>query len=66
MANRIREAREAKGWNQRRLAEATHTCQAIISNLERETRKPWLSVAKKLSRVLKVPIKELFPDDFRK
>jgi len=67
MANKIREAREATGWNQRELAEATHICQAIISELERDTRKPWLNVAKKLSRVLKVPIKELFPeDDFRK
>lgn len=63
MANKIREAREAKGWNQRELAEATHTCQAIISELERETRKPWLKVAEKLSKALNVPIKELFPDD---
>ena len=63
MASRIREAREAKGWNQRELAEATHTCQAIISELERENRKPWLKVAKKLSKALKVPIEELFPED---
>ena len=63
MANKIREAREAKGWNQRELAEATHICQAIISELERETRKPWLKVAEKLSQALNVPIRELFPDD---
>jgi len=67
MASKIRQAREAKGWNQRELAEATHTCQAIISELEREARKPWLKVAEKLSQALGVPIEELFPqDDFRK
>lgn len=63
MANRIREAREAKGWNQRELAEATHTCQAIISELERGVRKPWLRVAKKLAKALGVPIEEIFPED---
>ena len=67
MANKIRQAREAKSWNQRQLAEATHTCQALISELERDIRKPWPKVAKKLSQALEVPIEELFPeDDFKK
>lgn len=67
MANNIRHTRETKGWNQRELAEATHTCQAIVSELERGTRKPWLKVAEKLSQALGVSIEELFPeDDFEK
>ena len=66
MANRIREVRQAKGWNQRELAEATHTCQTIISELERGVRRPWLRVAKKLSQALKASIEELFPDEFNK
>lgn len=63
MSNRIREAREAKGWNQRELAEATHTCQAIISEVERGVRRPWPRVAKKVARALKASVEEIFPDD---
>lgn len=63
MANKIREIREANGWKQRELAEATHTCQAIISELERGARRPWLKVAEKLSQALQVPIEEIFPED---
>ena len=66
MSNRIRGVREAKGWNQRELAEATHTCQTIISELERDVRKPWLLVAERLSQALGVSTEELFPDDFKK
>ena len=53
MPNRLREIRETKGWNQRELAEATHVCQTVISDLEREVRKPWPLVVKRLSKALK-------------
>ena len=65
MSNRIRDVRQAKGLKQRELAEAAHTCQTIISELEREVRKPWLMVAKRLSQALEVSIEDLFPDDFK-
>lgn len=42
MVNNVCKSREIKGWNQRELAEAAHTCQALISELERGIRKPWL------------------------
>lgn len=64
MTNRLREVRETRGLKQRELAEATHTCQTIISEFERGVRKPWLKVAKKLSRALGITIQELFPNDF--
>jgi len=64
MSNRLREIREAKGFNQRELAEKTHTSQTTISELELGKRKPWLKVARRLARKLGVPVEELFPDDF--
>ncbi len=61
--NKLREVRLEKGLNQRQLSEASHTPQAIVSALEREVQKPWPKVAKRLSRVLKMPVYELFPED---
>lgn len=61
--NRLREVRLEKGLNQRQLSEASHTPQAIVSALEREVQKPWPKVAKRLSRALKLPAQELFPED---
>ena len=66
MSNRIREVRQAKGLKQRELAEVAHVCQTIVSDLEREVRRPWLMVANRLSQALEVSIEELFPDDFKK
>lgn len=63
MPNRIREFRLARGWNQRELAEATHTCQALVSDLERGVRKPWVAVAQRLSKALGVPVGEIFPGE---
>jgi transcriptional regulator with XRE-family HTH domain len=64
MENNLRSKREASGLNQRELAEKAHIPQSTVSELERGARKPWFKVAKKLARVLKVPIHELFPQDF--
>jgi len=61
--NRVRELRENKGLNQRELSELTHTPQSLISAIEREVIKPWDSVAKRLSKVLKTPVSQLFPDN---
>jgi len=59
----LREVRLQKGINQRQLAEATHTCQSLISSLERGVIKPWPKVADRLSKALRTPVGELFPDD---
>ena len=63
MRNRVRESRVALGLNQRQLAEKAHTAQSLISNLELGRMKPWPKVMKRLSRVLKVSRKELFPEE---
>lgn len=60
---KLREVREALGFNQRELAEASHTPQAIVSALERGVLKPWPKVAQRMSQALGVPPDKLFPDD---
>lgn len=61
-AARIRELRQAKGMNQRELAELTHTPQSLVSNLERGTMKPWPAVVKRLCEALDCQSSELFPE----
>lgn len=60
--NRLREVRLGKNLNQRELAEASHTPQAIVSALERGVLKPWPKVAERLSQALGVPAETLFPE----
>ena len=60
---KLREVRLAKGLNQRELSEASHTPQSIVSSLERGVLKPWPMVAKRLSKALRVPAQEIFPED---
>ncbi|MAH48844.1 transcriptional regulator [Candidatus Pacearchaeota archaeon] len=59
----LREVRLAKGLNQRELAEASHTPQALISAIERGVLKPWPKVAYRISGALEVPIEKLFPEE---
>jgi len=58
--NQLRQIRERKGLNQRQLAEKAHVCQGLISDFERETRKPWASVRSKIARALGVSENEIF------
>lgn len=64
MRNKLRESRIAKGLNQRQLSELSHTPQSLVSSIERNVIKPWPKVIQRLSKALKVPAYELFPDDF--
>ena len=61
--NKVRQAREARELNQRQLSELSHTPQALVSAIERGVLKPWPSVARRLSKALRMSIEELFPDD---
>jgi transcriptional regulator with XRE-family HTH domain len=63
MANRVRELRQERGWNQRELAEATHVCQTTVSELERDVRRPWPKVAQQLSLALGASVSQVFPED---
>lgn len=58
--NNLREALIKARLNQRGLAERSHVCQTIVSDLKRGVRQPWPNVTRKLSKVLKVPAGELF------
>jgi transcriptional regulator with XRE-family HTH domain len=66
MEKKLREIRMIKGFNQRELSELAHTPQLLVSSIERERLKPWPKVAKRMSKALGIPIKELFPEDFNK
>lgn len=63
VVNRVRQLRGEKGLNQRQLSEASHTCQALLSAIERGTLKPWPKVAERLSEALGVPVEDIFPED---
>jgi DNA-binding XRE family transcriptional regulator len=62
VGNNLRLAREQAKLNQRQLAELSHTPQSVISDVELGKRKPWPSLAQRLSKALKVSIKDLFPE----
>jgi ribosome-binding protein aMBF1 (putative translation factor) len=64
--NRVRQARGVRGLNQRELSELAHTPQSLVSSIERERLRPWPKVAKRLSKVLGIPVRDLFPEDFKK
>lgn len=61
--NSLREKRLEAGLSQRALAEKAHIPQSCLCDFERGNRKPWPKAAKRLARVLRVPVGELFPDE---
>lgn len=62
VGNNLRLAREQAKLNQRQLAELSHISASIISDIELGKRKPWPKLARRLSKVLGVSIKDLFPE----
>ena len=61
--NRVREIRQAKGLNQRELAELIHTPQSLLSAIELGKLKPWSKLMERLSDAFGVSVEELFPED---
>lgn len=61
-SSRLRLAREARGLCQLELANAINGQQCTISEFECGYRVPSWEVAKRISKVLKVPVVKLFPD----
>lgn len=59
--NYIREYREKVGFSQAELARRIRIAGPNLSALEHQKLAPWPKVKRDLSRVLKVPQKELFP-----
>ena len=59
--NNLRRLRERKHINQRQLAEAVHTPQSLISDVERGQKATWPKLTEKLCIVLDKKPKDIFP-----
>ena len=59
--NRIREAREAKGWTQAQLAERIGVSRKTVNTVENGVFVPSTVIALKLARALGEPVEGLFP-----
>lgn len=61
--NRIREFRERLGISQVELARRSRIASTNLSSIERGQLIPWPRIKRKLARVLKTTLEELFPED---
>ena len=59
--NNLRKIREKRNLNQRELAEACHTPQSLISDVERGQKATWPKLTARLCQVLNVTPKDIFP-----
>lgn len=59
--NKIKETRESMGLTQTKLAEKIHISQGNLSDVENSRRPAWPKLRRRLSRILKVPQSDLFP-----
>ena len=60
LTNRIREAREAKGWTQAQLAERIGVSRKTVNTVENAVFVPSTVIALKLARALGEPVEALF------
>ena len=60
LANRLREAREAKGWTQAQLAERIGVSRKTVNTVENGVFTPSTVIALKLARALGEPVEGLF------
>jgi DNA-binding XRE family transcriptional regulator len=60
--NRIKELREKAGLTQVELARRAHIASTNLSSIECGRLAPWPKVKKKLCRILKTTVEELFPE----
>ena len=58
--NRLREAREARGWTQAELAGRIGVSRKNVNTIENRVFVPSTLIALKLARALEVPVEELF------
>jgi HTH-type transcriptional regulator/antitoxin HipB len=59
LGQKIRAAREARGWTQAELAGRAQVAQAYLSYLEQDQREPSLSIAARIARELDLGLDEL-------
>lgn len=60
LRNRVREAREARGWTQAELAERIGVSRKTVNTVENSVFIPSTTVALKLARALGEPVEGLF------
>jgi len=60
LTNRVREAREAKGWTQAQLAERIGVSRKTVNTVENAVFVPSTVIALKLARALEQPVESLF------
>lgn len=60
IVNRLRDAREARGWTQAELAERTGVSRKTVNTVENGVFVPSVLVALKLARALDSPVDALF------
>jgi putative transcriptional regulator len=60
LANKVREAREAKGWTQGQLAERIGVSRKTVNTVENGVFVPSTVIALKLANALGQPVEELF------
>ena len=60
LSNRLREAREAKGWTQAQLAEAIGVSRKTVNTVENGVFVPSTLIALKLAAALGEPVEALF------
>ena len=60
LGNRLRDAREAKGWTQAQLAEAIQVSRKTVNTVENGVFTPSTVIALKLARALGEPVEQLF------
>ena len=59
LGQRIRTAREARGWSQATLAASAHISQGYLSQLEQDQREPTLSIAVRVAHALELSLDDL-------
>jgi ribosome-binding protein aMBF1 (putative translation factor) len=59
LGQKIRTAREGRGWTQADLASRAKVAEIYLSSLEEEQREPSLPIAAGLARELEIPLEEL-------
>lgn len=63
MKNRLRELRAGRSWSQGELAERLGVSRQTVNSIETEKYDPSLPLAFRISRLLKLPIEEIFSED---
>lgn len=66
LGRNVRKLREAKGWSQEDLAEASTLHRTYISGIERGARNPTLTVVQRLAKALSVSPAELLAQEKKK